>query len=35
MEGESMERDFKGIWIPREVWLNKDLKAMEKLFLLK
>jgi uncharacterized phage protein (TIGR02220 family) len=33
MEGESMERDFKGIWIPREVWLNKDLKAMEKLFL--
>lgn len=28
-----MERDFKGIWIPKEVWLCKDLKAMEKLFL--
>ena len=28
-----MERDFKGIWIPKEVWLNKDLKIIEKLFL--
>lgn len=28
-----MERDFKGIWIPKEVWLNKDLKLIEKLFL--
>ena len=28
-----MERDFKGIWIPKEVWLNKELKIIEKLFL--
>ncbi len=28
-----MNRDFKGIWIPKEIWLNKDLKIMEKLFL--
>ena len=28
-----MERDFKGIWIPKEVWLNKSLKLIEKLFL--
>jgi len=27
------KRDFKGIWIPAEVWLNKDLNVMEKLFL--
>lgn len=28
-----MERDFKGIWIPKEIWLNKNLTVMEKLFL--
>ena len=28
-----MERSFKGIWIPAEIWLNEDLKVMEKLFL--
>ena len=28
-----MNRDFKGIWIPKEVWLNKELSVMEKLFL--
>lgn len=28
-----MKRDFKGVWIPAEVWLNKDLTVMEKLFL--
>jgi len=28
-----MKRDFKGIWIPKEIWLNKDLTVMEKLFL--
>jgi len=26
-------RDFKGIWIPKEVWLNKELKITEKVFL--
>jgi hypothetical protein len=28
-----MHRDFKGVWIPKEVWLNKNLTIMEKLFL--
>ena len=27
------ERDFKGIWIPKEIWLSKELTVMEKLFL--
>jgi hypothetical protein len=26
-------RDFKGVWIPREVWLDEGLTWMEKLFL--
>ena len=26
-------RDFKGIWIPKEIWLNKDLSLNEKVFL--
>ena len=26
-------RDFKGIWIPKEVWLNKELSIMEKVFM--
>ena len=29
----SMHRDFKGVWIPKNVWLSKDLTMMEKLFL--
>lgn len=28
-----MNRAFKGIWIPKEIWLNKDLSVMEKIFL--
>src|SRR5690348_2584120 len=28
-----MARDFKGIWIPKEIWLAPDLTVMEKLFL--
>jgi hypothetical protein len=28
-----MKRDFKGIWIPSEIWLDKNLSVMEKLFL--
>ena len=28
-----MDRDFLGIWIPREVWLNKDLSTNEKVLL--
>lgn len=30
---EAMERDFKGIWIPKEIWLNTKLTMNEKLFL--
>ena len=25
-----MDRDFKGIWIPKEIWLNKELDVTEK-----
>ena len=28
-----MSRDFKGIWIPREIWLSKELSMQEKVFL--
>lgn len=28
-----MERDFKGVWIPKEVWLDENLTWMEKLLL--
>jgi DNA-binding transcriptional regulator YhcF (GntR family) len=28
-----MEREFKGVWIPKEVWLNKDLSLTEKALL--
>ena len=25
-----MNRDFKGVWIPKEIWLNKELTALDK-----
>ncbi len=28
-----MQRDFKGVWIPKWIWINKELSVMEKLFL--
>ena len=28
-----MKRDFLGLWLPREVWLNKDLSTDEKVLL--
>lgn len=28
-----MTREFKGIWIPREIWLNNDLGILEKVLL--
>jgi hypothetical protein len=28
-----MDRNFKGIWIPKEIWLDKELGWIEKLFL--
>ena len=27
---ENEERDFKGVWIPAEIWLDKNLTAIEK-----
>lgn len=31
---EPMQRDFKGVWIPREIWLNNELNWTEKLLLI-
>lgn len=31
MNPSEMPRDFKGIWIPREIWLNDDLLPNEKI----
>lgn len=28
-----MDRDFKGVWIPKEIWLSKDLSVQEKVLL--
>ena len=28
------QRQFKGIWIPKEVWLDKNLNALEKIILM-
>ena len=28
-----MNRDFKGVWIPKDIWLNKDLTAIDKVVL--
>jgi hypothetical protein len=28
-----VERAFKGIWIPKEIWLDKELTVLEKIFL--
>lgn len=30
---EEVHREFRGIWIPREIWLNTDLSFQEKLLL--
>lgn len=27
-----MNRDFKGVWIPKEIWLDKNLTLLEKCF---
>lgn len=31
---EEMERDFKGVWIPKEIWLDTRLNALDKIILL-
>lgn len=28
--GINMERDFKGVWIPKEIWLNENLSMVDK-----
>lgn len=28
-----MNRDFKGVWIPKEIWLNEDLSPLDKCLL--
>ena len=28
-----MNRDFKGVWIPKEIWLNKELSLQDKCFI--
>jgi uncharacterized phage protein (TIGR02220 family) len=33
IEPKNPDRDFKGVWIPKEIWLDKGLTWMEKLFL--
>jgi hypothetical protein len=30
----NIERDFKGIWIPKDIWINGKLSIMEKIFLI-
>ena len=30
----TQERDFKGIWIPRHIWLHKDLTHLDKIVLM-
>lgn len=29
-----MNRDFKGVWIPKEIWLDKQLTALDKVILI-
>lgn len=33
MEQEVFNRDFKGVWIPKEVWLDNRLSALDKIIL--
>lgn len=33
MENKEQNRDFKGVWIPKEIWLNHDLNPAEKCLL--
>lgn len=33
MEQEIFNRDFKGVWIPKEVWLDERLSALDKIIL--
>lgn len=31
---ENQKRDFKGIWIPKEIWFNEELTCLEKIILM-
>jgi hypothetical protein len=31
---ENIKREFQGIWIPKEIWFNRELSFMDKVFLL-
>ena len=31
---ETYDRDFKGIWIPKEIWLSDELSTNEKVILM-
>lgn len=33
MEETKLKREFKGIWIPKEIWLNEELSMIEKIVL--
>lgn len=33
IEALKSNRDFKGIWIPKEIWFNSELTAIEKVLL--
>ena len=33
IRGEFMDRDFKGVWIPKEIWLSNELSMIEKVVL--
>ena len=28
-----LQRDFKGVWVPKEIWLAKGLNALDKILL--
>jgi hypothetical protein len=35
MKDENLSPEFKGVWIPAAIWLNKDLSLQEKMLLVK
>jgi hypothetical protein len=35
MKDENLSLEFKGVWIPAAIWLNKDLSLQEKMLLVK
>ena len=31
---EQLKRDFKGVWVPKEIWLNRELNVLNKTILI-